>query len=179
MRVLGVDPGSVVAGYGVVDAEGGRLSHVASGTIRARTLAPGPDRLKLIHDELLAVAEAYAPAVMSLERSFVAANVQSAFRLGEARAAAMLAAAEHGLPVFEYSPNEVKVAVAAFGHAGKEQVKFMVRRTLGLDDALMLADDAADALALALCHLSRARLDALRGVGGRTGRLAAVMRRNR
>jgi crossover junction endodeoxyribonuclease RuvC len=161
MRVLGVDPGSAVTGYGVVDGQAGRFSHVASGTVRPAAAERGPGRLKTIHDGLLSVIDAFAPEVMSLERSFVAANVQSAFRLGEARAAAMLAAADRGLGFFEYPPNQVKLAVAAFGHADKAQVKSMIRRTLGLDEALALADDAADALALAICHLSRSRLQAL------------------
>ena len=94
---------------------------------------------------------------MSLERSFVAANVQSAFRLGEARAMAMLAAAARGLALFEYTPNQVKLTVAGHGHADKAQVKFMVRRALGVDEEVALADDASDALAIALCHLFCAR----------------------
>ncbi len=158
MRVLGVDPGNAVTGYGLVDGEMGRLTHVASGVIRIPAGERGPRRLKIIHDELLSVIEGYEPGVMSLERSFVAANVQSAFRLGEARAAAMLAAAERELDFFEYPPNQVKLAVAAFGHADKAQVKFMIRRMLDLDEAHQLPDDAADALALAICHLGRARL---------------------
>jgi len=121
MRVLGVDPGSAVTGYGVVDGEAGHFQHVASGTIRSARIDPGPNRLKKIHDELLAVIDAYRPAAMSLERSFVGENVQSAFRLGEARAVAMLAAAYRGLAFFEYAPNEAKLAVAAFGHADKAQ----------------------------------------------------------
>ncbi len=100
----------------------------------------------------------YQPAAISLERSFVGENVQSAFRLGEARAIVMLAAAHRGLGFFEYPPNQVKLSVAAYGHANKDQVKFMVRRALELDESLMLADDAADALALALCHLGATRM---------------------
>jgi crossover junction endodeoxyribonuclease RuvC len=178
MRVLGVDPGTAVTGYGVVDGGAGRFRHVASGTVRPAASERGPGRLKTIHDGLLSVIDAYAPEVMSLERSFVAVNVQSAFRLGEARAAAMLAAAERGLGFFEYPPNEVKLAVAAFGHADKAQVKFMIRRALGLDDALALADDAADALALAICHLSRSRIQRL-GDAARSERRRMPARRNR
>lgn len=161
MRVLGVDPGSAVTGYGVVDGEAGNFQHIASGTIRASRIDPGPNRLKKIHDELLAVIDTYQPGVMSLERSFVGENVQSAFRLGEARAVAMMAAAYRDLAFFEYAPNEAKLAVAAFGHADKAQVKAMVRRALAIDESVALADDAADALALAMCHLSRTRLGAI------------------
>jgi crossover junction endodeoxyribonuclease RuvC len=161
MRVLGVDPGSAVTGYGVVDGSVGNFHHVASGTIQAGKIQPGPNRLKKIYDELLAVITKYDPGAISLERNFVGENVQSAFRLGEARAIVMLAAADRGLEFFEYAPNQVKLAVAAFGHADKAQVKFMVRRALGLDENIALADDAADALAIAMCHLGTTRLSAL------------------
>lgn len=169
MRVLGVDPGSAVTGYGIVEAERGSFHLVVAGTIRASTLERGPLRLRKIHEQLLALVDAYSPVVMSLERSFVASNVQSAFRLGEARAVAMLVAAERGLEFFEYAPNEVKLAVAAYGHADKAQVQFMIRKTLGLGDEIAIAHDATDALALALCHLSRDRI-------GRLERIAASIR---
>src|SRR5271163_2153537 len=155
MRILGVDPGSAVCGFGVVD-RGGR--YVTAGTIQCASLVPGPMRLRRIHENLLAIIDEFAPAALSLERHFVATNVQSAFRLGEARAMAMLAAAERGLAMYEYPPNEVKLCVAGHGHADKAQVKYMVRRTLKLDPAIELADDAADALAIALCHLGRGRM---------------------
>ena len=156
MRILGVDPGSAVCGYGVVEGPGPR--YVTAGTIRCGSIAPGPGRLRRIHENLLAIIDEFRPEAMSLERHFVAANVQSAFRLGEARAMAMLAAAERDLAMFEYPPNEVKLCVAGHGHADKAQVKYMVRKTLKLDPAIELADDAADALALAICHLGRGRV---------------------
>ncbi len=155
MRILGVDPGSAVCGYGVVESPGGR--YVTAGTIRCASLAPGPGRLRRIHEGLLFIIDEFSPGALSLERHFVAANVQSAFRLGEARAMAMLAAAERGLAMFEYPPNEVKLCVAGHGHADKAQVKYIVRKMLKLDPAIDLAEDAADALALALCHLGRGR----------------------
>ncbi|MDO8431204.1 MAG: crossover junction endodeoxyribonuclease RuvC [Candidatus Binatus sp.] len=158
MRVLGVDPGSAVCGYGVVEGRAGNPQFVAAGTIRSTMLAPGPKRLHRIHDHLLAIIDEFAPDSLSLERHFVAINVQSAFRLGEARAMAMLAAAERNLEFFEYPPNAVKLCVAGHGHADKAQVKYMVRRTLKLDPSLELADDAADALAVAMCHLGRGRI---------------------
>ena len=157
MRILGVDPGSAVCGYGVVEGPGER--YVTAGTIRCASLAPGPERLQRIHENLLA----HHRRVLSATRSASSVtssptNVQSAFRLGEARAMAMLAAAERGLAMFEYPPNEVKLCVAGHGHADKAQVKYMVRKTLKLDPAIELADDAADALAIALCHLGRGRM---------------------
>ncbi|HZC46792.1 MAG TPA: crossover junction endodeoxyribonuclease RuvC [Candidatus Acidoferrum sp.] len=156
MRILGVDPGSAVCGFGVVESPG--LRFITAGTIRCRSIAPGPMRLRRIHEHLLGIIDQYSPTALSLERHFVAANVQSAFRLGEARAMAMLAAAERGLAMYEYPPNEVKLCVAGHGHADKAQVKYMVRKTLKLDPAIDLSDDAADALAIALCHLGRGRI---------------------
>lgn len=156
MRVIGVDPGNVVAGFGVIEGAASKPSYIAAGTVRPPAPLRAGARLKSIHDCLLAIIDQHAPAAMSLERSFVAANVQSAFRLGEARAMAMLAAAERGLVLFEYTPNEVKLTVAGYGHADKAQVKYVVRRTLAIGADVALADDAADALAIALCHLYRA-----------------------
>jgi crossover junction endodeoxyribonuclease RuvC len=156
MRILGVDPGSTVCGFGVVEGPGRR--YVTAGTIQCASFAPGPGRLRRIHEALLAIIDEFSPAALSLERHFVAVNVQSAFRLGEARAMAMLAAAERDLVLVEYPPNEVKLCVAGHGHADKAQVNYMVRKALNLDPETALADDAADALALALCHLGRGRL---------------------
>ncbi|HKV56569.1 MAG TPA: crossover junction endodeoxyribonuclease RuvC [Candidatus Binataceae bacterium] len=157
MRIIGIDPGNATTGYGVVD-QGSSLRSVAAGTIRAKGLVRGPRRLGALHAAVLNVIDSYHPDVMSLERSFVAMNVQSAFALGEARAVAMLAAAHRGLEVFEYTPTDVKLSVAGYGRADKSQVKAMVRRTLALDATDELRDDAADALAIALCHLFRAKM---------------------
>jgi len=157
MRVLGVDPGSAVTGFGVVEGAPGNFRYIVSGTIRMRAGEPMPERLRTIHSRLLQIVDEFAPAAVSLERNFVARNVQSAFRIGETRAVAMLAAAERNLPLFEYPPNAVKLAVAAFGHADKEQIAYMVRRTLGIESSVEMASDASDALALAVCHLSRAK----------------------
>lgn len=159
MRVIGVDPGSAVTGFGVVEGEGGALRHVGAGTIRTSGAGRGAPRLHAIYHRLLEVIDELEPATMSLERSFVAVNVQSAFRLGEARAVAMLAAAERGLELAEYTPAEVKLAIAGHGRADKQQVGLMVRRALELDSAAELADDAADALALAIYHLVRTRFE--------------------
>jgi crossover junction endodeoxyribonuclease RuvC len=159
-RVIGVDPGNAVTGFGVIEGSVARPAHIAAGTIRPAAALRGGERLKTIHDRLLEVIDQYTPAAMSLERSFVAANVQSAFRLGEARAMAMLAAAARGLVLFEYTPNQVKMTVAGHGHADKAQIKFMVRRALGVGEEVALADDASDALAIALCHLFCARVTA-------------------
>lgn len=167
MRIIGVDPGNAVTGFGIVEGAAGVLSHVAAGTIRAPKGASQPDRLRNIYEHLRAIIGEHAPEVMSLERNFAAVNMQSAFRLGEARAIAMLAAAERGLALYEYTPAQVKMTIAGFGAADKAQVKAMVRRTLGMAPSIALVDDAADALAIATCHLFRARFST-------TGRSAGV-----
>ncbi|HUY28001.1 MAG TPA: crossover junction endodeoxyribonuclease RuvC [Candidatus Binataceae bacterium] len=172
--MLGVDPGSAVTGFGIVDGAPGHFQFITAGTVRTRPGEPVPERLRTIYQGLLGVIDQFAPAAVSLERNFVARNIQSAFRIGEARAVAMLAAAQRGLPLYEYPPNEVKLAVAAFGHADKEQVKFMVRSTLGLPADFELADDASDALALAICHLGRARAPRLSDAVERPARAVAA-----
>lgn len=156
MRVLGIDPGNAICGWGVIE-RAGATSFIAAGAIRPAVALRGPARLKEIHDRLLELIGAYRPDVISLERSFAALNVQSAFKLGEARAMAMLASAERGIELFEYNPTDVKLTIAGYGRADKRQVKEMVRRTLTLDPAAPLGDDASDALAIALCHAFRAR----------------------
>jgi crossover junction endodeoxyribonuclease RuvC len=159
MRVMGVDPGNAVTGFGVVERKPG-LSLIAAGTIRPNALERGPARLALIYQRLLEAIDEHLPEAISLERSFVAANVQSAFRLGEARAMAMLAAAHRGLELFEYTPTDVKLSIAGHGRADKAQVKYMVGRTLEAEAVTQMADDAADALAVALCHLFRMKMPA-------------------
>jgi crossover junction endodeoxyribonuclease RuvC len=160
MRVIGVDPGSAVTGFGIVQGQNGATEHVAAGVVRPHARLAYPARLHTIYQRLCELIEQYSPDAMSLERSFVALNVQSAFRLGEARAMALLAAAHTRLPLFEYAPAHVKLTVAGHGRADKSQVKFMVRRALAMDESCALTDDAADALAIALCHMSVARFPA-------------------
>lgn len=149
MRVLGVDPGTIRCGWAVVECNGPRLVHVASGVIDAGRgeLAV---RLLTVHRQLGDFIAAHRPEAVSLERNFVARNVQSAFRLGEARGVAMAAAAAAGLPIAEYTPMMVKKAVVGYGRADKAQVQMAVHRLLGLD--AVPEPDAADALAAALCH---------------------------
>ncbi len=156
MRVLGVDPGNAVTGFGIVD-RGRELRYIVAGTIRAGALR-GPARLAAIYEKLIAVIDAHSPDAISLERSFVAVNIQSAFKLGEARAMVMLAAAHRQLELFEYTPTDVKLSIAGYGRADKRQVKAMVQRTLGSGVPDDLAEDATDALAISLCHAFRAKM---------------------
>ncbi len=156
MRVLGVDPGSVVTGWAVVDCNGRSLERVASGTIRAGR-GELCERLGKIYAELARVIERYRPAVLSLERNFLARNVQSAFRLGEARGVAMAAAAGAAMDTHEYAPATIKKALVGHGRADKAQMQAAVVRLFGL--SVTPAEDEADALAAAACHGFRRRYD--------------------
>ncbi len=151
MRIFGIDPGSIRTGYGCVDTDGSRSRLVLCGTLSATPRATFPDRLLVIHDGLAKLIERCRPQCVAIENVFHAKNARSALRLGHARGVALLAATEAGLPIVEYSPTEVKRAVVGYGRAEKQQVQEMVRLLLGLDTAPSL-HDAADALAVALCH---------------------------
>jgi crossover junction endodeoxyribonuclease RuvC len=150
-RILGIDPGSVVTGWGIVHAEGHSLNHVAYGTIAtAGTRAQGA-RLSRIYRSIQQIITRYQPDGVSLEKVFFSRNAQSALKLGQARGVALLAAAEKELDVYEYSSNEIKSAVVGYGHASKMQVQRMVASLLHVSGKI--ATDAADALAAAICHL--------------------------
>jgi crossover junction endodeoxyribonuclease RuvC len=161
MRVLGIDPGTSVTGWGVVEATPGDPRWVASGVIRLSACLDHPGRLRRIHDAVSELIREHEPQELSLEKAFVSRNVQSALRLGEARGAVLIAAAESGLAVFEYSPAEVKQSVVGYGQAQKEQITRGVTWLLSIGP-VSLADEA-DALAVALCHLRGRRLRALAG----------------
>ena len=149
MRILGIDPGLTVTGFGVIEKRGAQLVYVTSGCIRTK---PGelPERLKLILDGLDEVIETHAPVEVAVEKVFVNVNPQSTLLLGQARGAAICAAVLHRLKVAEYTALQVKQAVVGQGHAKKEQVQEMVKRLLKLSGAP--SPDAADALACAICH---------------------------
>lgn len=155
--MLGIDPGSRVTGWGVVEERGTTLAHVASGTIVLGADGAIAARLASLHAACGDLLAAWAPEAVVLERAFVARNVQSAFRLGEARGAVLAAVAAAGGSVHEYAPAAVKVAAVGHGRADKQAMVRGVAARLGLA-AAGLKPDAADALALALCHLTRAPL---------------------
>ncbi|PZO67736.1 MAG: crossover junction endodeoxyribonuclease RuvC [Paracoccus denitrificans] len=149
MKVLGIDPGLVNMGWGIIIADGSRLRHVANGIIRSRaaTLAA---RLVDLHAGLVAVIAEHAPDAAAVEQTFVNKDATGTLKLGQARGVALLAPAQAGLDVGEYAPNAVKKAIVGVGHAQKQQVEHMVRFTLpGVD---LAGTDAADALAIAICH---------------------------
>jgi crossover junction endodeoxyribonuclease RuvC len=152
-KIIGIDPGSVVTGWGIVEIVGRSLFHVAHGTIATAGAHGQGERLSRIYRGLQAVIEAYRPDGVSLERIFFARNAQSALKLGQARGVALLAAAHNQLMVHEYAAAEIKVAVVGYGQATKEQVQSMVGALLKI--AERIAPDSADALAAAICHLHR------------------------
>jgi crossover junction endodeoxyribonuclease RuvC len=167
VRVLGIDPGTVVTGWGVVTRAGASFRHVASGALELGSAKPLGERLGEIRSGVVALCRLYAPAALALEKAFVAHNVQSAFRLGEARGAVLIAAADAGVAVFEYAPAQVKSAVVGYGRADKRQIVRGVSLRLGIPPAARA--DEADALALALCHLIGWRLQSLGAAGRRRG----------
>jgi crossover junction endodeoxyribonuclease RuvC len=150
-RILGIDPGSVVTGWGIVHAAGHSLNHVACGTIATAGARAQGARLARIYRGIQQIIARYQPDGVSLEKVFFARNAQSALKLGQARGVALLAAAEKELDVYEYSSNEIKSAVVGYGHASKAQVQRMVASLLHVSEKI--AADAADALAAAICHL--------------------------
>jgi crossover junction endodeoxyribonuclease RuvC len=152
VRIFGIDPGSERTGYGCVETDGRRPRLVACGAIAAAAGDSFPQRLARIHRELAAQLDACRPDCVAIENLFYATNVRSALKLGHARGVAMLAAVEAGCPVIEYTPAEIKRAVVGYGRAEKQQVAHMIMLLLGLKAAPQ-PHDAADALAVAICHL--------------------------
>jgi len=150
IRILGLDPGLSAMGWGVIEVSGSRLGHVAHGVIATKPASGLGVRLMMLHQALVEIIQSHAPTAIAVEQAFVARDPQAALKIGHARAVALLAAAQAGLEIAEYAPNHIKKCVVGAGHAGKEQVQFMVKRLLpacGVTQA-----DAADALAAAIAH---------------------------
>ena len=175
MHILGIDPGSSVTGYGVVERRAGRLVHVVHGTVRPPSGAPLATRLDHLYRTVAEVVDRHAPDCVVVEQVFVAASPRSALVLGQARGAILAAVARAGVPVNEYAPARIKRSVTGNGRATKQQVKTMVKRLLSLDREP--ASDAADALAAAISHANAGRLEALGGGVGsaRRGRRAQAV----
>lgn len=160
MRVLGIDPGTAITGYGVVEERAGELSLVECGVIRTSPEAGLPARLKEIYQAVQGLIARLAPAAVAVEALFFNTNVRTAFAVGQARGVCLLAAAQAHLPVYEYTPLQVKQAVVGYGRAEKQQIQEMVRLMLRLED-IPRPDDAADAVAIAICHHHMWRMQAL------------------
>lgn len=148
---MGIDPGTATTGYGVVDFRAGKLLSPEYGTIATPARTPLPQRLKTIFEEIHHLLDRYQPDVIAVEELFFSRNTTTAFSVGQARGVFLLAAAQRSIPVAEYPPHQVKLAVTGEGRADKQQVAFMVRALLGLT-TFPKPDDAADALAIAICH---------------------------
>lgn len=160
MRILGIDPGIGVTGFSIIEEDAtGCLFYCCSGDVRTKTKAPFSQRLKKIYDEILLVIDREKPSAVALEDTFLAKNVKSALKLGQARGAAILAAACRDLPVYDYAPTAVKMAVVGHGGAAKRQVQQMVVHLLCLKQALA-SEHQADATAVAICHAHSARFQA-------------------
>jgi crossover junction endodeoxyribonuclease RuvC len=152
--VLGIDPGTAALGYGIVEQTGGRLREIDHGCLTTSPDLPLGDRLLAIHDLVADLIALHEPAIVAVERLFFSRNAQTAMAVSHARGVVLLAAAEHGRPVREATPNEVKSAVTGYGAADKEQVQRMVQLVLGMATR-PTPDDAADALAIAVCIANR------------------------
>ena len=161
MIVLGVDPGSRVTGYGIVEKRNNDISFVHSGYIRSSGKIPFYDRIHNIYQSMVKLMEDYQPQEMAIEDMFYAKNVQSSLKLGHARGAVLIAAVQCGLRIFEYTPLEIKKSVVGYGRASKEQVRSMVQIILKRKEILQL--DTSDALAAAICHLNWARFESSAG----------------
>lgn len=163
-RILGIDPGSRLTGFGVLDFQSDTPMYVASGTVKS--IDGGfADRLRQIFEAVGGIMSEFNPDIVAIESVFMHKNASSALKLGHARSAALCATFEHGVEVFEYAPREIKQAVVGTGSATKEQVQHMVVTILKLDGTP--ATDAADALAAALCHCNQHRMHAQLGTGKR------------
>jgi len=157
MRILGIDPGTAIMGWGVIDADGGDVALVSYGALTTPAKTPLPQRLEVLYNGLAHVLAAYHPDAAGIEELFFSKNVTTALSVAHARGVALLALQQAGVRIFEYKPMAVKQAVVGYGHADKQQMQHLVQMTLNLDH-LPQPDDAADALAVAICHAYSAPL---------------------
>jgi crossover junction endodeoxyribonuclease RuvC len=161
--VIGIDPGTALTGYGLVlEDSSGQLVVVEYGVVETPAKKPMPQRLSQLFHELTEVLARHNPDEAAVEKLFFSTNVRTAISVGQARGVALLALAEADFPIAEYSPNEIKQAITGYGGADKRQMQHMVRALLNMDE-IPKPDDAADALAVAICHHHSARLRALMG----------------
>jgi crossover junction endodeoxyribonuclease RuvC len=168
IRVIGIDPGSRITGYGLVDTDGFRHKYVSSGFIQIKADTLG-DKLGIIFSEISKIVSTWQPESMAIEQVFVKHNVDSALKLGQARGAAICAGVQAELPIGEYTPRAIKKAVVGSGAADKQQIQHMIQRLLGLDE--LPQSDEADALAIAICHAHHIKV--------RSSGVAAGVRRGR
>ena len=160
MKILGIDPGTITMGYGVIESSDDEISLIDFGDLNSPRRSPIGECLSYLYNRLLEIITRYQPDVVAVEQPFIAKNVRSALAIGRAQAIALLAAANSGIPTYEYTPAKVKQMVANYGASSKEQIQEMVRLQLGMAEVPQ-PNDAADALAIAICHLRETHLDSL------------------
>jgi crossover junction endodeoxyribonuclease RuvC len=160
MIVLGIDPGTITTGYGIIDSRDSDIALIKYGALNTNSRSPIGERLSFLYGKLIEIIATFKPEAVAVEQPFVAKNARSAFAVGRAQAVAILAAANNHVPCYEYSPREVKLRVANYGASSKEQIQQMVMLQLGLTQ-IPAPSDAADALAAALCHLQVIHLENL------------------
>ncbi|MCG6879385.1 MAG: crossover junction endodeoxyribonuclease RuvC [Deltaproteobacteria bacterium] len=156
MRVLGVDPGSRITGYGLLEEKNRQISFIEAGLIKLPEKMPFPRKIHRVFQGIVELLERFGPDAMAVEDLFYAKNARSSLKLGHARGAILAAAGQHDISVFEYTPLEIKKSVVGYGRADKEQVRSMVNAILGLKKQVPI--DASDALATAICHINSSRL---------------------
>lgn len=174
MLALGIDPGTAICGYGLVEMKGSVLRSVFSGAVLTNKDRAPEIRLKQIHDDIAEIIRHFHPEFMSIEKLYFNRNVNTAIPVAQVRGVVLLAAAEAGIPIMEYTPMQIKKAVTGTGAAGKKQVTYMVQHLLGIR-APITPDDTADALAAAICGLNQARILQLQTKGG--PRIGAILER--
>lgn len=154
MIILGIDPGSLITGYGIISLENRNYKLLDVGVIKTKSSQQMPERINLIYSQLVKIIRKYKPEEVAIETAFYGKNVQSTLRIGEVRGALLLASAQNKLPLFEYSPRSIKKAVTGSGNASKHQIQFFIVKTFALK-SLPKYFDSTDALAIALCHAHR------------------------
>lgn len=165
MRILGIDPGIALTGFGIVEKEGVKVTAGSYGHISTESGTPVPDRLKILYDDMVNIVQEYRPDVVAVEELFFNKNAKTAIIAAQARGVIILSAVNNGVGVVEYTPLQVKQAVIGYGRASKQQVQFMVKELLRLKE-IPKPDDTADALAIAICHAHS--VDLLRNMERRT-----------
>jgi crossover junction endodeoxyribonuclease RuvC len=152
-KILGIDPGIATTGFGIIQKQGNKIKAIDYGKIITTPKDKAPDRLKIIYKELKTIIKKHKPDVIAIEQLFFNKNTKTALTVGQARGIAMLSAANFNIPLYEYTPLQVKSAVVGYGRADKNQIKYMVKVLLNLKEA-PTPDDTADSLAIAICHIN-------------------------
>ena len=160
MRILGIDPGTISMGYGIIEANEDKITLVSCGALASQARSPIGERLSFLYQAISEIITQYQPDTVAVEQPFVAQNVKAALAIGKAQAIAILAAANRQIPVYEYTPAQIKQRVSNYGASSKEQIQEMVKLQLGLAEVPQ-PNDAADALAVALCHRQETHLNSL------------------